>query len=173
MTSEAKVPTTTDPYKYVDFVLDCRVPDGYGTVAIIAKNPALTDAGNATASRVRRACERLQLHPFLFNLFALRGDPTDLAEAVAADPDGAVGPHNDCELSNAIDVDLVIAAWSEPQGVDRLTYDRRVGEVMDLIGVDRFVCFGTTTDGYPLGPLDWNDRARPTEYALPCAGQRS
>jgi hypothetical protein len=140
---------TTPAYKYVDLLADVVVPDGFGTVAVIGKNPASADEANATLRRVKACARRLQLSPCLYNLFACRGTARDVDRLVRHDYDLAVGVHNDFELLEGLAADLVIAAWGQPTGIDRRIYDRRVGEVMELVGRDRFVCLGFTSDGYP------------------------
>ena len=141
--------------KCVDFLSGCRVPDRYGTVSVIGKNPAPLDAGSITLQRVSAAAEKWLLSPFLFNMFSLRGSPADIAKSLRFDYDGTVGAFNNMELLEARDTDLVVAAWGQPSRIDPGLYRRREAEVMELVGRDRFVCVGLTDDGFPLHPMRW------------------
>lgn len=149
-------------HKCVDFLPACKVPDGYGTVAVIGKNPAPFDARSVTLRRVIAAAEKWRLSPFLFNMFSLRGSPADIAESLLVDYEGTVGSYNNLELLEARDASLVVAAWGQPSGIDLRLYRRREAELMDLVGRDRFVCVGRTKEGFPLHPRCW-----PTAGALP------
>lgn len=142
-------------HKCVDFLLGCRVADGYGTVSVIGKNPAPSDAGSITLQRVIAAAEKWRLSPYLFNMFSLRGWPADIVKSLRIDYDGTVGAFNNMELLEARDADLVVAAWGQPSRIDLPLYRRREAEVMELIGRDRFVCVGLTDDGFPLHPMRW------------------
>jgi len=151
-------------HKYAELLPVRGIPQGHGTMAVIGKNPAVVDASNRALGRIGAAALRLRLEPLVFNLFAARGTPSELGALMRTDWNAAVGEHNDYELEEAQHVDLVVAAWGQPSGLDRSLYARRVAEVVEITGADRLVCFGLTSDGFPLHPLHWRRAARIQDF---------
>jgi hypothetical protein len=54
------------------------------------------------------------------------------------------------------DADLVVAAWGQPSHLRGAWYERRVREVVEVLGADRMTCLGTTTYGHPFHPQVWS-----------------
>jgi len=126
-----------------------------GDVVVIMKNPSWPDHGNTCLAEARRMAEENGFsNLYVGNLFGLRAPkPRDLNtgsydEAVSDDNNGIL------ELM-AAETELVVAAWGGPNGIRPQWYRRRVAEVVELLGPDRFTSFGTTATGHPRHCYSW------------------
>jgi hypothetical protein len=141
------------------YVLEVRWGEGE-RLAVILKNPSTASAerSDPTVGKVEAWARR---HGYgtltIVNLFALRStDPVELNRHPYA---VAVGPENDRYIREAIDdADTIIAAWGNPNGIERERYDRRIAEVL-IILKSRPTTIGPLTKlGYPRHGLMWNNQ---------------
>ncbi|MEE9274391.1 MAG: DUF1643 domain-containing protein, partial [bacterium] len=151
------VPPDSGPYRYLlEIVLS---PSPGPSLAVILKNPSRASAersdptvGKLEAWARWRGFGRLAV----VNLFARRGArPEALNEAGYR---AAVGPGNDrCIRAAARGADRVAAGWGNPNGIDPEAYDRRIGEVLRLLGAIPLHIVGEPTrQGHPRHGLHWN-----------------
>lgn len=70
-----------------------------------------------------------------------------------------VGPENDAFIRRAAtSADALIAAWGNPNGIERERYDRRIEEVLRLLdGRQIGEVEERTKLGYPRHGLRWNE----------------
>ena len=130
-------------------------PPGGGDVIVIMKNPSWPDEGNICLAEARRMAEDFGFsNLYVGNLFGRRArQPGQLNSLTYED---AVIDENDRMLElMAAETDLLVAAWGSANGIDKEWYQRRVNEVVDLLGPDRFTCFGTTKTGQPRHCYSW------------------
>lgn len=128
-------------------------------LAAIMKNPSTAgiERSDATIGKVEAwAARRGYGSLVVVNLFARRAThPCDLnLESYAA----VVGAENDRHiLDAAVDVDVIVAAWGNPNGIALHRYDRRIREVHALLGARSLHIVGPLTRaGYPRHGLLWN-----------------
>lgn len=128
---------------------------GRGDVIVIMKNPSWPDEGNVCLAEARHmAIDHDFSNLYVANLFGLRArQPRSLNTLTYAE---AVTESNDTLLAlMAADVELVVGAWGNPNGINPRWYQRRVTEVVELLGPDRFTSFGTTAAGHPRHCYSW------------------
>lgn len=82
------------------------------------------------------------------NLFSFRAtDPRDLFKLAQTDYERAIGV-NDAELiTQAVDSDMVLAAWGDPGKLSN-----RATQVLDILGSMPIYCIGRTKSGHPKHP---------------------
>jgi hypothetical protein len=97
---------------------------------------------------------------YVGNLFGYRArDPGSLNTLSYAD---AVSEWNDPFLElMAAEVELVVGAWGNANGIDPRWYRRRVTEVVEILGADRLTSFGVTAAGQPLHCYSWRFARQP------------
>lgn len=158
------VPNEDGPYRYT-LTIDL---DGPGSrLAVIMKNPstACVERSDATIGKVEAWAVR---HGFgslvVVNLFAWRAtSPTDLAEVSYA---ASVGAENDRYILDATaSAAMSVAAWGNPNGFTLDRYNRRIREVLALVGARRLYVVGPLTrNGYPRHGLLWNGGCELTQW---------
>jgi hypothetical protein len=134
----------TIAYRYVLAVRLVAAPPPYARLAVILKNPSTASAtrSDATVGKVEAWARRATVAALLNRL-----------------PYAAmVGAENDAYIQRAVaEADVAVAAWGNPDGIDRATYDRRVAEVLRLVDPTRLAVVGPLTRlGYPRHGLLWN-----------------
>lgn len=160
-------PAVPETYRYL---LRVRICAGSGPhLAIIGKNPSQADAVRAdpTTGKAEAWARRQGFSTLTYvNLFAYRSPYPKTLNAL--EPAQAVGPDNDASICEAVRAaTAVVAAWGNPNGIDRVRYDGRIRVVLALIrdvsnsGQGRdlsclFVVGHLTDQGYPRHPLHWN-----------------
>jgi hypothetical protein len=106
----------------------------------------------AEARRMGIECASSNL--YVANLFGRRSRHPEKLNSLSYDE--AVVEGNDGLLAlMAGDVELVVAAWGNANGIRASWYRRRVTEVVDLLGQDRLTSFGTTAHGQPRHCYSW------------------
>lgn len=135
-------------------------PSGRGDVIVIMKNPSWPDHGNATLAEARRMATELAFsNLYVGNLFGRRAPKPGLLNDLTYRE--AVQETNDVLLElMAAETHLVVAAWGNPNGIRADWYERRIDEVVELLGEERFTSFGTTTHGHPRHCFDWRINGR-------------
>lgn len=151
------VPPGYEPYRYT---LDVALrEDAAQKLAIIMKNPSTAGESRSdqTIGKVEAWTRR---HSFgsvvCVNLFARR---TTVPSALNGLPySDIVGLENDRHiLEAAATADVIVAAWGNPNGIARVVYDRRIGEVLRLLAGYAVHTVGPLTrDGYPRHGRMWN-----------------
>jgi hypothetical protein len=135
-------------------------------LTVVLKNPSLADSTrrDPTVGKVEAWARRngFGLVTYL-NLFAYRSPQPAMLNGVRYGE--AVGPANDETLAESCAVaDLLVAAWGNPNGIDRLRYAQRVAEVQALIrritARPWHVVGGWTAAGHPRHGLHWNGDSR-------------
>ncbi len=132
-------------------------------LAVILKNPSTADAkrSDPAMGKVEAWARRQGFGSVIIvNLFAHRSTkPAALNRYSYA---AAVGPENDAFIRRAVrSADTVVAAWGNPNGIEREVYDRRAGEVMRLLkGREIRRVGGPTKMGHPRHGLRWKANCR-------------
>jgi hypothetical protein len=140
--------------------LEVKLAERGPALAVILKNPSTADAGRSdpTLGKVEAWARRQGFGAaIIVNLFARRStEPAGLNRYRYA---AAVGPENDAFIRKAArSAETVIAAWGNPNGIEREMYDQRVGEVMRLLrGRELGAVGGLTKRGYPRHGLRWSN----------------
>lgn len=145
-------------------------------LAAIMKNPSTAGAerSDATIGKTEAWAAR---HGFgtlvVVNLFAWRA--THPATLNAHPYAAIVGPANDAVLYGAVaSADVVVAAWGNPNGIAPERYDRRIREVVALLGARQLSCVGALTRlGYPRHGLLWNGDCALAPWTGPTASARA
>jgi hypothetical protein len=150
------LPSDSRLYRYW---LEVQLAESRLKLAVILKNPSTASAGRSdpTMGKVEAwALRRGFGSVVVVNLFALRAtEPAILNQHSYA---RAVGPKNDAYIRKAVDTaGVVVAAWGNPNGVERGRYDRRIAEVLQIVDTRRLKVVEPLTQlGYPRHGLHWN-----------------
>lgn len=150
------VPAEDGPYRYA---LEIALGGSGARMAAIMKNPSTAgvERSDATIGKAEAWAAR---HGFrtlvVVNLFALRS--THPAALNAHPYAGIVGPANDGAIREIVaSADIIVAAWGNPNGIAPAHYDRRIREVVSLLGARQIYHVGALTRlGYPRHGLLWN-----------------
>jgi hypothetical protein len=159
------------------YLLDVRLAEG-PLLLVIQKNPSRADAtrSDPTARAVERWAANAGFGRILFaNLFAWRSPQP--AALNGCDWVTAVGPDNDEAIRHALALatapgDRIVAAWGNPNGIDKDRYAQRVGEVSTLLAGHPLWRHGSLTRmGHPRHGLWWrtNDGLLPWDLQPPAA----
>ncbi len=161
------VPQSLEIYRYV---LQVRLSEGEGPhLTVILKNPSTADAtrSDPTIGKVEAWARRHNFAALSYvNLFALRS--TKPAPLNDYEYDYIVGADNDRHIRQAVEwADTVVAAWGNANGIEPHRYDRRIGEVLGLVGPGRLKTVGQPTrQGYPRHGLLWNHAPALSDFEL-------
>lgn len=164
-TTRSPIPEA-DLYRF-EYSIELDVTDRRGRVLVVMKNPSYPDERNICFAKAAAWARQRDFGAVDFaNLFARRAyDPRELNALAYED---AVGVHNDYMIGLlADDADLVIAAWGQPSGIRSAWYERRVRDVVDVIGADRLTALGTTSAGHPKHPQVWSNSWTPSDWRVP------
>lgn len=139
-------------------------------VVVVGKNPSTAGAArsDATLGKIEAWARRHGFGSVTFvNLFAVREtNPAAVMDLAYAD---AVGPETDVWIEAAVGVaDVVVAAWGDPGDIAQATYDRRVAQLVGLVGEDRLSVVGPrTASGYPRHGRMWNNEPTLRPWSSP------
>jgi hypothetical protein len=173
-------PARYDPHRYLLVVHLAGTADDAGAadnagprMTAILKNPSTASAmrSDPTIGKVAAwACRNGFASVAVVNLFALRA--TRPSALNACPYDHAVGPDNDAHILDAIaTADAVVLGWGDPNGLDPTRYDRRIADVLRLLGGRSLTHIGPLTHrGYPRHGLLWNGDCVRCDW--PAAGER-
>lgn len=137
-------------------------------LVVIGKNPstAAQQRSDPTLGKIEAWATR---HGYgsvvLVNLFGIRH--TRPEHLVNVSYEAAVGPENDLWIAKAMECRgaVVVAAWGDPGPVERATYDRRVGEVLAIVGQRLNIVGPRTRKGYPRHGRLWNKHPELTSWS--------
>lgn len=164
------IPSIPRRYRYW---LELRLAERGPCLGVILKNPstATAEKSDPTVGKVSAWARRRGFGTLIMvNLFALRATaPVALNAYTYA---RMVGPEDDAHLRRAVRAaDVLVAAWGNPNGVRRERYDRRIGEVVRIVGARRLMQVGSLTQqGYPRHGLWWTATMRPQPFDNSGAG---
>jgi hypothetical protein len=159
MNNDTTIDDTDDPGNTDEFRTwyheELPGPPGRGDVVVVMKNPSWPDEGNVCITEARRmGIECAFSNLYVANLFGRRSRHPGKLNCLPYEE--AVVEGNDGLLAlMAGDVELVVAAWGNANGIRASWYRRRVTEVVELLGPDRFTSFGTTGLGQPRHCYSW------------------
>jgi hypothetical protein len=146
-------------YRYLLEVQLAVQPENQAHLVVILKNPSKADTqrSDATCGKVEAWATRRNFSRVTFvNLFAFRSTtPATLNQCSYAE---AVGPENNYYIKKVIaEATTVVGAWGNSNGINQINYDRRIAEVVGLVGANRLMIVGSLTKkGYPRHGRDWN-----------------
>lgn len=160
------LPDDSTHYRYW---LEVKLAERGPALAVILKNPSTASAerSDPTMGKVEAWARRQGFGSVIVvNLFARRStEPAALTQYSYVE---TVGLENDAYIHKAVCmVDTLIAAWGNPNGIERKVYDRRAGEVMKLLMGREIRMVGSLTKrGYPRHGLHWNNDT-PADLVIP------
>ena len=150
------------------YFLEVRIAEEHApTLAVILKNPSTASAerSDPTVGKVEAWARKNEYGRIRYvNLFALR---SPYPEELNAHPYRVmVGRDNNAWIERSLqDVDVVLAAWGNPNGVDTEKYERRIAEVSHLLEGVRVHALGSPTKlGHPRHGLMWNGELEWSEW---------
>ncbi|MGQ9718229.1 MAG: DUF1643 domain-containing protein [Nitrososphaerales archaeon] len=149
------VPKKPTKYRYL---LKAQLDKETGkSMAVIQKNPsrACSQQSDPTVGKVLSwASDSRHQYPTVafLNLFALRSPKPNYQIN-----ENSVGLQNKKYIENRMkDVDVVVVAWGNPNGLDKESYDRRIGKVLESIDKNKLHRVGgLTKEGYPRHGFSW------------------
>jgi hypothetical protein len=146
-------------YRYLLEVRLVAEPALHPRLAVILKNPSTASAtrSDPTVGKVEAWARRRGFATVVYvNLFARRATRPGMLRGMPYE--AVVGPENDAWVQAAVAwADVTVAAWGNPNGIERTIYDRRIGEVLRLVEPTRPLVVGRPTRlGYPRHGLQWN-----------------
>lgn len=134
---------------------------GRRDVVVVMKNPSWPDKDKVCLAEARKmATDCWFSNLYVGKLFGLRARHPRALNAVSYDD--AVTEGNDTLLElMAAEVDLIVGASGDANGINPARYRHRVLEVVELLGRERFRSFGTTGSGHPRHCYNWRFGRRP------------
>ena len=141
------------------------------TLIVIQKNPSLADCNRSdpTAGKIIKWAKERKFSKIIFlNLFSYRSPKTDIFGIY--DYETLIGSKTDIYLKEILSENpnaTIVAAWgNNPKSFSKDEYDKRVKEVVDIIGKDRLQIVGKITKkGYPRHGLSWNEKPELEKYS--------
>ncbi len=152
------LPAELQQYRYLLEVQVAETAQPLACLLVILKNPSAASAtrSDPTVGKVEAWARAHGFGRVIYtNLFAYRSSVPSALHGLPYEL--IVGPENDEALRQAGgQADVVVAAWGNPHGIDRVVYDRRIREVLEIIRGQRLFMVGSQTRlGYPRHGLFW------------------